>query len=1157
MPKWTSDQQRGIELRHKNLLVSAAAGSGKTAVLVERIIQLVINDKVNIDELLIVTFTNAAASEMRGRIERAINDAIVNKRGDEQHLRRQIHRLGRADIETLHAFCLKVIRDNFHAIDIDPNFSIGDPTEMVLMQQEAADQMMQIMYENSDEAFIKLVEGYTTNRDDQGIINMVERVHNFMLSQPEPFEWLDNATDLYCIDIDDHPWLSAISDYVIIQLEGYINMLESVMPQVSDVEPYIENFESDIALISHVLDAFKQSFFQGVDAINHLKFTRLKSAKEKDGYDMDLVEQLKSIRSRVKDGIKKIAEPILPFNRELITTQNKEIHECLGALKVCIKTYHDQYQHIKTEENIIDFSDAEHMALKLLKDASISDVYREKFSYIFIDEYQDSNPIQEALMDQIKRDDNLFMVGDVKQSIYKFRLADPSLFLDRYKAYSQESLKDERVNLSKNFRSRDNILQSINFTFYHLMHEVFGEIEYDQDHALYTGTDFQAIKQPSVAWHIVDKGEDDDHLLGDVKKEEIEATYIANQIKQLIGRECYDPKAGTIRPIQYKDIVILSRATKAIAPVFQQVFTKMDIPIFADAASGYFQSLEVKWLMDYMRLLDNEFQDAAMLSYLRSPLVRLTANDLAQIRAHTMQGSYTHAVKEYSSLENLVAGKLFSMFETMTMHRKWLTQYGLQQGLWRVLDDVGLYTIAGGLPGGESRQANLRLLLERAKRYEATGNHGLYSFIQYIERLERADQDLSSAVIMGEQENVVRLLTIHKSKGLEFPVVILTGTSRKFNMMDTYGQLLVHKNLGISMRYADGENRLQMESLSQMAMKWTMQNETASEEMRILYVALTRAVDQLHLVSYTKSLEKDKIKFQAPLSTSTLMNAKHYYDWLGSIWTRHPDLIHAFHPGEESIENYGSNLALKVTESTEISQWLEELEEISRLDRYYLEKPMAMRTDDAMTIVDRFAFAYDYDLEQVPLKRAATHQSTVIAGIEVPTLVEQPAFLEEKINQGILKGNAYHRLMMILKYAIIRNSRDVQSQYDELIVNGIITPDEASLIDINDVIRFFESDLGKRLIEAKDHYKEQPFLLNTPTGMVQGIIDLYFEDDDGIVLVDYKSDFVKRGEEEEHANRYSSQLSLYEHAIKAITGKDVTATYIYFFTTHRFVKLAR
>ncbi len=1208
MPNWTEDQKSAIDSRRANLLVSAAAGSGKTAVLVERIIQLVIEDRVDIDRMLIVTFTNAAAGEMRDRIMRALSEKITNGTEDEAFLRRQIALVHRAHIMTVHAFCIDVVRHYFYEIDIDPAFRIGDTAELSLMMESALEETMEEAYALDDENFHNLVESYASNRSDDGLKELIMKLYFFIQSQPDAISWLEEQQSRYeqAADMNENAWMQAFLESV----KEDLNMASEVIEEGQRIcnmpdgpAPYLDTFEGDKLVVDTLKVAIEEGFESLYEALSQVKFKRLASIKkaDKDSINLELIDAAKAIRDILK---KKVIGPI----QDMVLKKNADQHRdemlalapVMEALAKCVKAFHERYGEMKREKNLLDFNDLEHFTIAILKNPDISKAYRRQFEYIFLDEYQDSNGVQEALINAIRREDNLFLVGDVKQSIYRFRLADPSLFLEKYKTYEKnEQAVSRRIDLAMNFRSSPQILHGINYIFENLMSEKFGEMAYDDDARLYPGLAFKLEQQSPLDVLVIDSGAEDtldDQNLIEMKKVEIEAHGVAQKIKQVIGTQIYDPKKDIVREVRFRDIVILLRATKSWSSVFTDVLSEYGIPLFTDTGGGYFEALEIEMFMALLKLVDNSFQDLPLLTVLRSPLAGFTVDELIQIRLTNPSATYYEALGEVALMDSALGCKVQAFLDKLNVWKENERIWRLDTFLWDVMVDSGFYHYVGAMQGGTSRQANLRLLIDKAGQFETLGSGGLFEFIAFFEKLKASSGDMGTASSITEGEDVIRLMSIHKSKGLEFPVVILAGAGKQFNLRDTYDKALLHKDYGVGLRFVDPEKRYYSESLPQMIMKRRLKMESLAEEMRILYVAMTRAVNQLIVIGSSGRFESDLKRWVRGASTFNLVGGKSYLDWILSILSVHPD----GGPIRErsDLPVFGSSDAGKCKWTIDFIRKDEllmdglhvqsanmendDIEEV-HIDAIGAEKEMDLKRDELQIGQEAYTEAdiqnWEYEIERrlswtypgektvnMPFKlsvsdlKRASKVGIQGANVHIPPLTPKPKFLTGKVKKsGAEIGTLHHFVMQHLDFKADLSAEGVRGQVQHMVHMNLMDQEDMGLIRFDDIARFFTTDLGARLLASKQVYREVPFILNkvineTQT-MVQGIIDCYFEEEDGLIVLDYKTDYTGKSGVEAIATTYKVQVELYKEALEKLLEKPVKASYLYFFDAGTGIKV--
>lgn len=1192
MPQWTSQQQQAIQAQGSNLLVSASAGSGKTAVLVQRILHIIVDHKVDIDRLLVVTFTQAAAAEMRERLSKAIMEQI-EQGGNDPHLRKQLLLLNHAQISTIHAFCNEVVRNYFHLIDVDPRYRIADQTEAGLIKMEVLEELIEEQYEQGDPGFLELVEIFSTSRDDTPLRDLILQVYDFIQSQPDPLNWLREKIKMFAGDADQlnqSIWVVEVNRLIQQQLTAARQLTKAAqaksnLPQ--GPKRYLDTLETDLQQIKKLEETLVNNDLGAFyDVLTNLAAPRMKPA-EKDA-DPALCEEVKELRKEARDLIKQISSELLPRHPQELIQEINQLYQVMGSLGSIIEKFTEQYYQRKMEKSLLDFNDLEHCALSILRSTEASQHYRERFAYIFVDEYQDSNPVQETLLNQIKRPDNLFMVGDVKQSIYRFRLSDPGLFIEKYHSFmvTDDSI-NRRINLDRNFRCSEPIIDAVNCIFGHIMSEQLGEVLYDEEVKLVHGTQEKPLSQAAVEVLIIDRdaeaNHDEEDLLEEADQIEIEARIIAERIKDLVNQQIYDPQLDQLRPVNYRDIVILMRATSKWAGVFQEIFLAENIPCYADVNSGYFDTVEVGIFLDLLRLVDNKRQDIPLVGVMRSPIFNFTVEDLIVIRSGRPEGSFYEAVEEYiSHHEDQLKDRLVQMLEQLNEWKKQARLLPMDTFIWKVLLETGFYHYVKAMPGGIQRQANLRILHDRARQFQNTSFKGLFQFLRFLDQVRASSGDMDMAKILGENDNVVRLMSIHKSKGLEFPIVIVAGMGRQFNLRDLANPLLLHKDLGLGPRFVNLELRASVDTLPRQIIRQKIRSENLSEEMRILYVACTRPKNKLILVGSVKKLDNAVKRWSRPLAAYELAQAKSFLDWIGPVIIRHPE---------------GSPLRERLT-----ADWEEPilqdscLWQVEILNRFHLgEKVVRKRQRVAHAeqlwdaAAEMAAFTEDDQVVSVlnwtyPFRESETLPSKLFVTqiredygtdfkqltVQIPEVVAQPDFMNPTPRLNALqRGTAMHKVMQHLDSSNLDGSlKSLITLVETLVEREIISSLEAETVDLEAIEIFVNSPLGQRIKKASRVYREAPFNLLCPasevlggenvsseTLLVQGVIDLYFEENDGLVLVDYKTDRLTHFNLEQRLEHYRSQLYWYRRALEQIQGKPVREMYLYFFDSREFVQL--
>ncbi len=1175
--KWTEEQLQAIKEKDKNILVAAAAGSGKTAVLVERIIQKIIVDKIDIDKILVVTFTNSAAAEMRERIL----DAIYKKLDEEPNninLQRQILLLNNASISTIHSFCLDVIKNNFYEIDISPNFRIADTPEIELLKQEVLEDFFEELYDKKDDGFIKLINTYTTYKGDDSLKDIILKIYDYIQSSPFPREWLERYVNEFNlssnIDFAETKWGKILLEDFKGEVESCINRLEYInnkLLKYVELEKYSKIISEDIILYKYIIENI-ENWDNVYKKVMQIEYSRWPSDKK---ITIEIKDSAKKIRDDVKKVFKNKKDSILLCESKYIINDIVEMYDILVLLEQLILEFSNRFESVKKEKNILDFSDIEHYALKLLleKDENgnyvptqIAKKYREKFSEIAIDEYQDSNYVQENILRAISNGNNLFMVGDVKQSIYKFRQAKPELFLAKYAEYKDKNElhagDNLKIQLFKNFRSRKLILDLCNLIFSNIMTKKLGDIDYNENEFLKIEKDYENPDDININYagkaemHIIDlKGEleNEDIIEERLENEQIEARFIVWKIKELLKQNycIYDKKQKKYRKATYKDIVILLRSTSNIAPIYEKELLNNGIPVFSDTSSEYLKSIEIETIMSVLRIIDNPRQDIPLVAVLRSPIGGFTDNELLKIRLYDKNSDFYSALKiAENDKTNQLSIRVENFLNNLEKWREKQEYLGLDELIWLIYTDTGYYNYVNLMPDGDLRIANLKMLFERAKEYESANFKGLFKFINFIDRLKMSSGDLGSAKIIGENENVVRIMSIHKSKGLEFPVVFLASTGKQFNMRDLNDNILLHQELGIGPKYINYDKRIEYNTLAREAIRIKSRKEAISEEMRVLYVALTRSREKLIISGIDRDVEKslkekeEFLNMYGGINENILEKYKSYLAWLELIFVNNKEKLERFmktyiHNKNEFYEN-------------------EKLDQ----DNYDIKNLINMEGNNKNDKIEEILnWKYKFDLAtKIPSKTSVTKIKDLNKSQKdlYEKKLTKPQFLTQTdILTNAEKGTLMHLCLQKMDVKSIENKYDIEKMINELIIKKIITENESKYINVDKLNDFIHSNTAESMRCSKKIYKEVPFYININVNeiyneksnekiLVQGIIDVYYIDEnDEIVLLDYKTDYIKNGEEEKLIDKYKEQLLLYKRAIEESTNKKVSKVCIY------------
>ncbi len=1171
-------------------------GSGKTAVLVERIIQKILNENVDIDKLLVVTFTNAAASEMRERVLEAIYKKL-DEEPENENLQRQIILLGKSNICTIHSFCLDVIKNNFFEIDLSANFRIGTEEEIDLLKQEVLEDVFEELYEDEDEDFAKLVDTYTGYRGDESLKELVFSIHRFMQSSPFPNEWLIEKVAMFenkgeNLDFAQSVWGKILLQNLKEEIIDGVNSLKVVRNKleiVYELEKYKLTIESDIELLRTLYDEINVSWDNGYNFAKEMKFKSWPIDKK---IVMDLKDEAKGSRDVVKNKLMKLIKEILIYDSESAYKDIYDMHDILKKLEKVIIEFDNQFKSKKREKNLIDFNDIEHYALKILvkKDENgnyvpteVAKKYQEKFEEIAIDEYQDSNQVQEYILGTVSRGNNLFMVGDVKQSIYKFRQACPELFLDKYNRYSLDGNEDGlKIQLFKNFRSRKNVLDVTNKVFENIMSPNLGDIDYNEEEYLNLGADFEEIENGLgiAELDIIDLKEDDqiqawigeeeeqeEESLKLLEKEEIEAKFVAKRIRELIDSKVQvkDKKLG-YRDATYKDIVILLRSTSRLAPIYEKELLRQDIPVFSDSSNEYLDTIEIQTIISLLKILDNPIDDISLVSVLRSEIGTFTDNEILEIRLCNKEGDFYHSlINAKENAQNDLKEKVNLFLNKIDKWRAETDYLSLAELIWEIYTDTGFYNYVGLMPNGSLRQANLKMLFERAKEYEKTSFKGLFNFIKFIEKLKSGNSDMSAAKIIGENENVVRIMSIHKSKGLEFPIVFLSSTSKKINMQDLTSNLLLHQKIGIGPQYINYEKMVEYSTSAKDAIKIVIKEENISEEMRILYVALTRAKEKLIITGtskdYLDDIEKKKeiLKIynskEGKINPILLKKYISYLDWLELVFLNgNNNLI--------TINEYKKKEIIQNEEEKEIQIREFDFDKEINLEKYEKE----------------FSWEYDKKIATVlPIKSTVSKiKEMQNEGLDFESLNNKeigiatitPEFMEkDEIITASRKGTLMHLFLQKIDFKENYNLQKLNELKEKLVASKIISEEESKFINISKIQNFLESDIANKIRKCVKIEKERAFCIKIKASdvfeeaeneeiLVQGIIDLYAIDEkNNVILLDYKTDYVENGNENLLVEKYKKQLKIYKNAIESALNLNVSEVYIYSLYLNKEIKM--
>ena len=1199
---WTNEQQAAIDSRGQTLLLSAAAGSGKTAVLVERIIRCLLDKEypVDITELLVVTFTKAAAAEMRDRIGTALMKALSETK--DPRVERQLALLPSAQISTLHAFCQHVIRKYFYTIDLDPAFSIAGEEELNLLRRQVLEDVFLSYYEDDEKASIlyPLADMFGSDRGDDILMDTVSRMYIYARSLAWPEHWLKEAARSYDVApdavIDDMVWAGPIKDAVRRILEEDARLYDGVLYHLRQREAFAPACDTFVAEQVALRQAAQARSWNDLSRfVRAIDFPRLKSLRKLSDDDKAVWERCKKVRDDVKkDVIKTLQAVYFSATPEEWLDGMRAMKPIMDGLVTLTLDFAKAYGAAKKEKGWIDFSDLEHFCLQILlaPDASpehpvpsaAAEELRSQYEEVFIDEYQDTNGVQELITRLVSGEDNRFMVGDIKQSIYRFRLADPTLFLEKYHSFSRDEKAVQRcIDLGRNFRSVPVVLDAVNAVFSRAMTAEAAGMDYGEREKLYAGRqapdDERWIGGP-VEVDIVPTPSDEEDDDGSTAFEK-ECRFIAGRIGELLasGRMAAR-KDGTLEPLSYRHIVVLLRSMAGKADVLIQALQEGGIPSYAEQSGGYFAAVEVQVMLALLRCIDNPEQDLAMAAVLRSPLVGLDETALAGVRLAGDGTLWQNLPAFVASLPDGVDEKedLQQFMAAFDSWRTYSRRHGVAELLQRLYDDTAYVDFVGAMPGGDVRQANLKALYDRARQYEEAGFRGLFRYLQLMDKMKEDGLDLAPAKVVSEKEDVVRIMSIHKSKGLEFPVVFVADMGKAFNRRDTQDQILFHNRLGIGLKQYDPEWRMSYPTLIWSGIAAQLRWEGTAEEERILYVAMTRARDQLILTGHSSHIDRDWQRWTSRLNPA---QAKSYFDWVmpaalapfgakadadyarpGAAWQDaiwQVRIARAVPAGTVEEGAYDGEPRLEALRrgdltGTPVPSWLDE--QLSWQYAY----PQAVRTAAKFSVSEvkrRYQELHSDELQDEAALSVPAAAVIPTAPGEDDAFAALPPWLagEEAAVSGAQRGTALHKALQYITPAADQTTATLRREIDAFVRQGLLSREEAKLVYVPVLAAFCQSDIGRRMAESPELHREYPFtvllaggdpLPETETGeqiLIQGVIDCLFREDDAWILVDYKSDRLETADA--FRSRYAVQLALYKRAVEQITHRPVEETYIY------------
>ncbi len=1189
---WTKEQREAIEYKGENILLAAAAGSGKTAVLVQRIIELICkkDNPADINRLLVLTFTDAAAREMREKISDAVEKALKDNPRD-THLQKQRLLMHSASISTIHSFCLNILKNNIHMTDLPASFSLISETENKMLIAKTLDTVLERFYGKigKDRSISDLVMGYGGIKNDNTLRETALSLFYFSRSMASPTKWLNDAVREFK-NVGDtsslhgtpwQKWLRDKTDRAYLEIADiYRDIKIEIDNRLGTDHPYSAFFAEEEASVKRVFDHMDMQDYGSVrEALDSFAFDRMPRGKRgAEGEVLAAQEKVKALRGLAKTVFADLWD-LYKIPEEEMISRIAKLYPILRTLKNIVLITTRSYTKQKREKNYLDFSDLEHEALKLLsKNQSVVQALQEKYQEILIDEYQDTNHIQDTIFRTVSRNNgNIFMVGDLKQSIYAFRNAVPKLFADKYFDYDQKEGKGHLIRLFKNFRSRSQVVDTVNFIFRNVMSPCVGDVDYTEEEYLIQGAQYPQTDNEgdfTPEFHFVCKNGEVDEGIEKLSKREMEGCIAAGRIREIVDSKMlvFDKVQNKMRPVMYRDIVVLMRNTKLAAPVFEEIFEKSSIPVYTEVGKSYLNSAEVQTVLSFLQIIDNPRQDIPLIAVMRSPIWGFSPEELGEIRAECKNGCFFDAVCQWAESGNQKTQNFLTELEKL---RKCAETEGTERLIRRIYYEYGYYAYSGSQSHGAVRQANLRLLFERAAEFEHTSFSGLFSFMNYIETIRSQGDDLTPAKTLGEGDNVVRIMTIHKSKGLEFPVVILADCDHEFNLSDLNKNIIWNNEMGIAGDWVDTKLRVRYPSLPRDIVAAKSKEELFSEEMRLLYVALTRAREKLITIC---SFKQTKSGPAIPLydgemrAKSAFVQSKRCFkDWiLAAVAT---------HPGAGALREYfGFEGIVPICDSNfDIETKIYETQlkvPVPYCEENKTEEHSAVCFENMeQEVKTRLNYIYeDAPLGKIPTKLSVSEVKRMQAEDEeyVPLLDElniSSAVPLEGI-KGAMRGTIVHFIMQAADPRSVNSIDDIKSLIEGLVKDRIITKQQAESADPYAIYGFFASPLGKRLCRAKRFEREFSFYTKAPIDeiyhngiageiLLQGTMDCFFEEEDGrVILLDFKTDRAKNREAAILASkRYRVQMKYYKQALSEILERPVDECYLYFLDCNEAIAL--
>ena len=1262
---WTPMQQAAIDKRQANILVSAAAGSGKTAVLTERVFNRILGNEqekgIDIDRFLIVTFTSAAAQEMKERIADKISKAIESLQMEEvteatlektAYLERQLTLLAKASISTIHAFCLKCIRNYFTYLEIDPNIKVGNESELQVMKMDILEEILEEAFDSeNNNDFMDLAETYGSIRGLEPLMELILDLHAFSKSTIFPNEWLEEKSQL-----EGDRWKQELLEDLFDNLSDLITVYEEALKvtyQPAGPILYEATLKNDLQQIKMVLDLPKDNMKDVVEAIYNIQFGRLPSKKQE--CDESLKERVKAYRELAKEIVKSAQGVAKLLNDPYLEDKTKQASKLMQTLVKYVQAFDRRFSEAKKDKGLVDYNDLEHMCLKLLitqerdelgnKSIAYTEVARELADFyeeIYIDEYQDSNAVQETLLSAIAlakaNGPTRFMVGDMKQSIYRFRLANPLIFADKYHCFEKyqegSSAQQVCIDLSQNFRSRANILEATNDLFSQIMSERVGELAYDEDAKLKVGNlydagdgqDYDSELADKVEVCLVETGnvvkevESEDSLanesaIQELKSIELEALMVAKKIGVLLRGEgnpqvVYDQHLDQYRKVEPRDIVILLRSVQDKANIFEEALLREGIDAYADVSSNFFEAMEVQMMLSLLKVIDNPKQDIPLLTVLRSPIVGLSFDEILTIRKFEEEVDFYTAMCHYS--ETGAGSKaLYDFLMLLRQYREVAVLITLEELMARLFTETGYYQYVGMLPAGAKKKANLKLLKKYAEDFENNGGVGLFAFLQYIEKLQASGAKVGEAKLVGGSENLVSIMTIHKSKGLEFPIVFVCNANKQFNNQDLMKNVLMHHDLGLGPKYTDLDTNILYETLPFEAIKRRITSENISEEMRVLYVALTRAKEKLFITGTIKNFNKEVEKWSQFAVRQTvsilplgLKKSPSYLNWIGMSLFAHSgfeQLRNSVGMDQISLFEGKGEWALTVIPAQNLVEEQQTVEEKVEMREFILEhwdteeaysehcaliherlgymypfmKATTMPVKVTVSDLKKQAMLQEYENTKHTLSKEDVLREEVVTEKELSYSFDDkliPRFIrQEESMQATVRGTLIHSVLEQIDLMQCKRADLIMAELDRLVSIGKLQEEAVHVVDVYKLERMATSSVLERMEKSKHVWKEKAFVYLLPAQevdetyaieeeiLLQGVVDTCFIEEEGLVIIDYKTDYVDSKNLEISINnikkRYQVQIDLYARALSEITGLPIKEKCLYLYHIDTWVTL--